>query len=259
MNAFPLKLPEVELEACQVPYDKKTLDSFRAKHGSTYSFRRQGDNILIFSGGVDFPISGTLHTVVLKENLGIFCSLVKDGLRRHFIHLGRTPSGFNPIELVSAKQEDNLLAPILGDAYPFKVCAKYSIDIRAVQGHPCLVIDCTTRQVVKENSLFFLNDGFDLLGRYVVTEKDDGYRQLLGSVSGCQGEMLYVTRPDGQVVEAEAKDIFLEASRTNFDDYILHTHGAKKDAIVERIRQSVDGHQKLTRFRLLFADKFDPP
>ena len=49
LNAFPLKVPEVELEARQVPYDKETLDGFRAKQGSTHAFRRQGDNILIFS------------------------------------------------------------------------------------------------------------------------------------------------------------------------------------------------------------------
>ncbi len=239
LNAFPLKIPEVELEARQVPYDKETLASFRANHGSTHSFRRQGDNILIFSGDATFPSPGIPHIIVLKDNLGIFCSLVKDGLTRHLVGIGRTPSGFNPIELVSTKPEDNLLVPILGNAYPFKICAKYSIDIRSVQGHPCLVIDCSTRRVLKENGLFFLNAGFNLAGRYVVTEQDDGYRKLLGLVSGCKGEMLYITRPDGQVIQAEARDVYLEASRTNFDDYILHTHGAKKDAIVERIRQSV--------------------
>jgi hypothetical protein len=31
LNAFPLKVPEVEHEVRQVPYDKETLDSFRAK------------------------------------------------------------------------------------------------------------------------------------------------------------------------------------------------------------------------------------
>lgn len=239
LNAFPLNVPKVELQVLQVLYDKETLDSFRAKHGSTHSFRRQGDNILIFSGDGTFPASGTPHTIALKDNFGIFCSLVKDGLIRHLAGLNRNPSGFNPIELVSAKPEDNLLAPIFGDAYPFMVCAKYSIDTRIVQGHPCLVIDCTTRRVLNENGLFFLNAGFDLVGRYVVTKQDDGYRKLLGPVSGCKGETLYVTRPDGQVVQAEAEDIYLEASRTNFDDYVLHTHGAQKDAIVERIRQSI--------------------
>ena len=82
LNAFPLKIPEVELEARQVPYDKEILDNFRTKLGSTHSFRRQGDNILIFSGDGKFPAPGTPHTIVLKDNLSIFCSLVKDGLIR---------------------------------------------------------------------------------------------------------------------------------------------------------------------------------
>lgn len=239
LNAFPLKVPDLEIEARQIPYDKETLDDLRAGHRATHAFRRQGDNILIFSGDDTFPVSGTPHTIALKDNFGIFCSLVKDGLIRHLAGLGRNPSGFNPIELVSAKPEDNLLVPILGDAYPFKVCAKYTIDTRTVQGHPCLVIDCTTRRTLKENGLFFLNAGFDLMGRYVVTEQDDGYRKLLGSVSAVNGETLHVTRPDGQAVQVAAKDVYLEASRTNFDDYIVHTHGAQKDAIVERIRRAV--------------------
>lgn len=239
LNAFPLKVPDLEIEARQIPYDKETLDGLRAGHRATHAFRRQGDNILIFSGDDTFPVSGTPHTVALKENFGIFFSLVKDGLTRHLAGLGRNPVGFNPIELVSVKPEDNLLVPTLGDAYPFQVCAKFTIDTRTVLGQPCLVIDCRTRRVLKENSLFFLRAGFDLMGRYVVTEQEDGFRKLLGSISAIKGETLHVTQPDGQAMQVDAQDIYLEASRTNFDDYILHTHGAKKDAIVERIRQSV--------------------
>ncbi len=255
LNAFPLKVPELELEARQVPYDKETLDGFRAKYGSTHSFRRQGDNILIFSGDGTFPVSGAPQTIAFKDNFGIFCSLVKDGLTRHLAGLDRNPSGFNPIELVSAKPEDNLLAPILGDAHPFKVCAKYTINIRTVQGRPCLVIDCSTRTILKENCLFFLNAGFDLVGRYVVREQEDGYRKLLGSVSACKEETLYVTKPDGQVEQVDAKDIYLESSRENFDAYILHTHGAQKDAIGERIRQAIHifngGENKKARIDIL--------
>lgn len=255
LNAFPLRVPELELEARKVPYDKETLDGLRAKHGSTHSFRRQGDNILIFSGDGTFPVSGTPQTVALKDSFGIFCSLVKDGLTRHFSALGRNPTGFSPIELVSARPDDNLLVPILGESYPFKVCAKYSIDTRYVQGHPCLVIDCTTRRVLKENGQYFLSAGFELIGRYVVVEQEDGYRKLLGSVNARKGETLYVTRPDGQGVQIEAKDIYLEASRTNFDDFILHTHGAKKESVVEQIRQSISifngGENKKARISTL--------
>lgn len=255
LNAFPLKIPELELDALQVSYDKETLDGFRAKHGSTHAFRRLGDDILIFSGDGTFPASGTPQKIALNNNFGIFCSLVKDGLIRHLAGLGRNPSGFNPIELLSAKPEDNLLLPILGDAYPFKVCAKYTIDTRTIQGRPCLVIDCTTRQTLKENVLFFLNAGFDIEGRYVVAEQEDGYRKLLGSVSAIRGETLHITQTDGKVIQADAKDVYLEASRTNCDDYIVHTHGAKKDAIVERIRQAVStfngGENKKTRIDTL--------
>ncbi|ALS98738.1 argonaute/piwi family protein [Lacimicrobium alkaliphilum] len=239
LNAFPLRVPDTELTALQITYDKEKLDSLRAQYGAMHSFRRQSDNILIFSEDGAFPISGTPRRITLKDNFGIFCSLIKDALTKHLVGLGRNPIGFSPIELVSAKPEDNLLSSILGDGYPFKICAKYTIDTRIVKGQPCLVIDCTTRRVLKEDSLYFLNAGYDLVGRYVVTEQDDGYRKLLGAVSQCNGEALTVTRPDKQEVEVNAKDVYLEASRVNFDDYILHTHGEKKDVIVERIRQVV--------------------
>lgn len=239
LNAFPLKIPEVTLEVRKVPYDKKTLDSLRENYALTHSFRRQGSHILIFSSDDTSPLLGVPDRVHLKEDPNIFCSLVKDGLIRHFVSLGRSPSGFNPIELISTKLEDNLLIPILGDRYPFKINAKYSIDTRIIQGNSCLVIDCSTRWKIQENVLFFLNTGFDLLNRYIVTEQENGYRKLLGSVRDIKGEVLFVTRLDGQVVQVEAKDAYLEASRTNCDDYITHTHRAKKDAILERIRQSV--------------------
>jgi hypothetical protein len=180
---------------------------------------------------------------------------VKDGLTQHLAGLGRNPSGFNPIELVSAKPEDNLLVPILGDAYPFKVCAKYTINTRTIQGRPCLVIDCSTRTILKENGQFFLNAGFDLVGRYVVMEQENGYRKLLGSVSPRKGEALYVRKADGEVEQVDATDIYLESGRENFDAYILHTHGTQKDAIGERIRQAIHvfngGENKKARIDIL--------
>lgn len=255
LNAFPLKIPDVELEACQVPYDKETLDTFRSKYGSSHSFRREGNDILIFSGDSTFPVSGTPFRVSLKNNFNVFCSLVKDGLTRHLARLGRNPSGFNPIEVVSTKQDDNLLTPILGDTYPFKVCAKYSIDTRIVQGHPCLVIDCTTRVVLTENGQYFLNSGFDLVGRYVVTDQQLGNRKLLGSVSHCKGETLSVIQANGETVQIDAKDIYLEANRINFDDFIAHTHPTQKDSLVERVRLAVStfngGENKKTRIDAL--------
>jgi hypothetical protein len=139
LNAFPLKVPDLELAACQIPYDKQTLDGLRTKYRSTHVFRRYGESILIFSSDGQFPVSGSTQTFTLKDDLGIFCFLVKDGLTRYLAGLGRRPHGFTPIELISVKPEDNLLAPIVGDAYPFQVCAKYTIDTRFIQGQPSLI------------------------------------------------------------------------------------------------------------------------
>lgn len=238
LNAFPLIVPELQLEACRIPYDKGSLDELRAKHGSTHAFRRQGNSILVFSGDGAFPVSGTPQLITLKDSLDIFCALVKDGMKRYFAKFGRNPSGFNPIEFVSIRPQDNLIASILGDTYPFKVCAKYSIDTRIIQGRPCLIIDCTTRTLVKENVLCFLRNGFDITGRYVVTQQEDGRRKLLGSVIEREGEMLSVKNLNGQVVQIEARDVYLEASRENLDAYISHTHGNQKDSYIELIRKS---------------------
>ena len=239
LNAFPIKVPEIKLKACAVSYDKEVLNTLRATHGLKCSFRRQGNDILIFSKDGSFPISGAEKLIMPKSNLDIFCSLVKDGLCRHFIELKRHPFGFSPIELVSTRLEDNLLEPILGATYPFEIRVKYSINTRIVQEHPYLVIDCSTRYVLKENGLYFLKNRFNLVGRHVVTEQEDGYRKFLGSVIGCKGEMLNVLRQDGQEIQIEAKDVYLQTSRANFDDYLSHTHDTEKDAIVERIRRAV--------------------
>lgn len=254
MNAFPLKVPEIELAAYQIPYDKQTLDDLRTKYRTTHAIRRKGDSILIFSMDGQFPVSGLLQTVALKDTLDIFCFLVKDGFTRHLVSLKRNPIGFTPIELISTKHEDNLLVPILGNNYPFQICVKYAINTRFIQGKPYLIIDCSTRRVLKETCRFFLHAGFDLIGRYVAKE-ENGTRKLLGSVSAIKDDILHVIRLDGQIEQINAKDAYMEASRENFDDYILHTHCSKKDAIIDRIRQSVSkfngGYNKKARIETL--------
>jgi len=255
LNVFPLRIPEIKLTACQTPYEKETLDTLRAQYKSTHAFRRQGENILIFSGDGTFPISGTLQTVALQDNFNIFCFLVKDGLIRDFLRLGRKPTGFNPIDLISVREKDNLLLPIFGDAYPLQICVRYMIDTRLIQGKPCLLIDCITRKVFKDTCHYFISDGFNLIGRYVVIEQDDGYKKLLGAVNEINGNTLCITRLDGEIEQVEANSVYLEASLKNFDDYIAHTHGANKDSIIERIRQSVSlfnkGENKKARIEKL--------
>ena len=239
LNAFPLQIPDVEVMACYVPYDKETLDELRSNYGLTHASRRQGDQIALFSSDGAFPIAGQTKSVALKENLGIFSFLVKDGLKRHLSSLGRQPLGFVPIELISSKNEDNLLAPIIGAGYPFQICAKYTLDTRFIEDRPNLVIDCSTRLVNRNRCIDFVRAGFNLEGRSVTTDQGDGYRKLLGTVVSVNAESLRVSKPDGIQIEIDASATYLEASRENFDSYVAYTHGEKKEMIFERVRRAV--------------------
>ncbi|AHM75930.1 hypothetical protein [Yersinia hibernica] len=65
----------------------------------------------------------------LKGNVGIFYYLVKVGLIWYIAGLSHNPCDFNPIEMMSTKPKNNLLAPIIDDTDPFKIYANYSIDM----------------------------------------------------------------------------------------------------------------------------------
>ncbi|AJP47871.1 stem cell self-renewal protein Piwi domain-containing protein [Rugosibacter aromaticivorans] len=255
LNAFPLQIPDKALSVCRIPYEQDRLEVLRAEHKTTHAFRRQGDSILIFSQDGQYPIAGKTEAINLKDNFGAFCFLVKDSLIRHLNSLNRRPTGFNPIELVSAKAEDNLLATVLKEEYPFQIYVRYRIDTRIINEKPNLVIDCSTRRTVSKNCLYFLGKSFDLTGRYVVTEQDDGHRKLLGCVTDIEGDVLHIILPDGQIGRIQAQEAYLEASRKNFDDYVLHTHGKQKDAIIEKIREIVSsfngGENKKSRIDTL--------
>lgn len=239
LNAFPLKIPDNTLNACVISYNKDLLNTLRAAHRITHAFRRQGDSILIFSRNGQYPVIGKSEAIKLRDNFGISCFLVKDGLIRHLTGLNRRPIGFNPIELVSAKAEDNLLATVLGEGYPFDIYVSYKIDTRIIKETPCLVIDCSTRRTVSENCLYFLAKGFDLRDRSVVTEQEDGYRKRLGIVTKIEGGTLHLMHPDGNIGTVQGGDAYLEASRKNFDDYVSHTHGGRKDVILENVRKAI--------------------
>lgn len=255
LNAFPLEVPDNQVEACVVPYKQEQYDALNAGHDHSYAIRRLDNEILIFSSDNEYPVTGQTRKIDLADNCGIFCFLAKDGVKRHLLSLGRRVSGFFPIELLSSKAEDDLLVPIIGADYPFQILVKFTMDTRTIKGVPCLVIDCSTkRQVIRSND-YFIQEGFDLVGRYVSTEQKDSHRKLLGLVRSVTGESLEVVGLDGTKHKIFAKDTLLEASIRNFDDYIQHTHGPRKDGIVERIRTTISsfngGKSKSARINAL--------
>ena len=114
LNAFPLKVPDQEIEACVIPYNKDQYDALKEDERGTYAIRRHGNDILVFSSNSEYPVTGKTKIYDLAENYGLLCFLVKDGVKRHLSSMDRQVSGFFPIELLSSKIEDDLLPPIIG-------------------------------------------------------------------------------------------------------------------------------------------------
>lgn len=218
-------------------------------------FRRQGDNILALSADGGYPMGGEPATFSLRNELGLLGYLVKDGLVRQLIGMDRRPVGFRPIKLVSTRPEDNLLAAILGESYPFQVCAKYTIDTRIINDRLHLVIDSATKRTVKETCHFFQQKNFNLVGRAVVAEQPDGYRKFLGRVTAVAGDNLGVLTPEGTTATVRCDQTYLRADTENFDAYLEHTHGDRKEMMVEAIIERVSifngGAKKKPRIREL--------
>lgn len=80
LNAFPFKVSDHCLEARVIPYDKEQIDPLRADYKDTQIFRRRGYNILVFSSNGQYPVTGEIEQIVLRNNLGILCFLVINGL-----------------------------------------------------------------------------------------------------------------------------------------------------------------------------------
>ena len=255
LNAYPLEVQDKQIKACVVPYDQERFDGLKAKQNDSFVFRRQNDDILVFSSNGEYPFTGDEESFSLAENIGLFCFLVKVGVKKHLSSIGRRPTGFFPIELLSSKTKDNLLSPIIGEGYPFQIVVKYKLDTRIIKGVPCLVIDSSTRRIVTETCQYFLEKEFNLNDRYVVFKQDDGHRKLLGCVIDVTDDQLHIVGLDGSKHNIDSSGVYLEASIKNFDDYVEHTHGSSKDSIVERIRVTIStfngGENKNNRVNLL--------
>lgn len=239
LNAFPLALSEYEVTARVIPYTQEQFDDLKDNMGVNQAIRRYREEILVFSSDGSYPLAGEVKSFDLKKNPGLFCFLAKDGIRRHFLSIGRKLLGFYPMELLSRREEHELLHPIIGGDYPFQIVVRYTLDTRMIRGIPHLVIDCSTRRKVTKTCQFFLDKDFDLDNRYVAVEQSDGKRKLIGHISEVGDGILNVIGFDGNNQTIATDEVYLEPSIRNIDDYIQHSHGAYRDNIVEKIRVAI--------------------
>lgn len=258
LNAFPIIIPDNDrIEACVIPFNALSLAELRQKYGKTHTFYRLRDSILVFSSNGEYPVSGQTTSLELKENFGLLCFLFKDGLTRYLRALGRAPLGFNPIELISSRPEDNILFPIFNVNFPFSVMAKYKLDTRIINGIPSLIIDCSTKTIVNKNCAYFLAQDFNIVGRFVTKEGEDGYRKIVGIVEQIDSGNILYRGKDNNMTQINANEVYLEASRNNFDDYVRFSYPNQVEVLLERIRVGISafnsGKNKRDKINTLHA------
>jgi hypothetical protein len=239
LNAFPVSISDQNtlVNACKFAYSD---DDYRQtiKNNPDFTFRRyNGDSALCFSSSDQFPISGTDESVDLEQDLNLFAFLLKDAVVRFLKTQNRNnPIGFNPIEIVSSKDQDNLLNGLVPADFPFQIYSKYEIDTKIIGGKVHLLIDCSTRTTVSNSIEWFVDKGFPVEGKYVVQIQDDGYRRLAGRIQSIQLPNVTVLNKNGETLEMSASSVYLDASRENFDGYSNFAFQAKSGQFLETVR-----------------------
>lgn len=239
LNAYPIAFDkDAEIPVCVIPYDKNTFQELRDRHRETHTFyRTQDDKALCLSPDGSYPVAGEEKKLKANDHFSLMTFLIKDGIIRFLKSQNRnTPIGFNPVEIVSTREDDNVIKGLISIPFPFALYSKYEIDTRTIGGKIHLTIDCSTRNVVLETASWFVEKGFSLNNRYVVSIAADGYRKLLGSVISVTGTQLQYQTRDGEIKEAVLAEVYLEANRENFDDYARFALGGKADDFIEKVR-----------------------
>lgn len=241
LNAFPISFDKnAKILACEFLYEKDSFREYREKYRVTHAFYRIGDKALCISADGIFPIEGLNVTVSAQENNGLMKSLIKDGIIRLLGSQGRNPPlGFNPIEIVSTLDKDNLIKDLVDDAFPFSISCKYEIDVRQIQNILHLIIDCSTKSITTKSCEFFFQQGFDLVGRYITSNNPYEHKRLLGQVVSIAENQVKYKAKSGAIKSICLSLAFLEANRENFDDYSKYALGSKATDFLENVRVNV--------------------
>ena len=96
LNAYPLEVQDKQIKACVVPYDQERFDALKAKQNDSFVFKRQNDEILVFSSNGEYPFTGDEKSFSLAENISLFCFLVKVGVKKTFVVDWPQANGFFP-------------------------------------------------------------------------------------------------------------------------------------------------------------------
>lgn len=235
LNAYPLSIPDSEMNICCIPYSKETLDHLRQTYDENHFFKRHGDKILIVSKDTNFPVKGEIKSIRLNENISLFLSLVRDSLIRFLKQHKRYILSYNPISF-TGKNDSSIFVE---EMQPFSIVPKYSFHTRIINKKPCLIIDTSTCLTVKENCLFFKRNGLDLIGRAVFSTSAEPHDKTSGIVQDVESETAAIKNKYGEVNKVSLSSISLRPDRENLDFFLNKTLGNRCQIVQDKIRRHI--------------------
>lgn len=252
-NFFPISFDAEEFEIERLPYSHEKLRSLRQQYNATHSFFRAGDHIYISAMGGE-PL-GIGESVIQKvaESTSVVSSLIKHVFFRTFRHefSGIVPLSFYPFQILSRKDEDDMIADYLPHNLTGVLCYKkqYEVQFREVYSGDEVVfgavINLRYRWIFERSCLELLAEGFDLSGKQVsLSEEVPGLKGVLAPDESLVGPVSSVSDDSATVETNEGsetyplRDLYLRKSTQNIREYLAHKLGEQRtEQILSQLKQ----------------------
>ena len=254
-NIYPINIPFEEFNIFRIKFDKDLRNELRKNFNENYSFFRNGD-FLYISSDIEAPINIGEKLVKLKveENTEIISSLIKHIFFRNFIRLfGVTPLSFYPLKFISRIKEhdvlDNLIPKELGEKLGYKRQVEIQfrqIEIQNELKH-CAVYNIGYKWFFSKSCYELFREKFELRKLDVVHSVPILNAEsvlapeevLVGTIQNVfeEGKEVFAEVETNEgTVKYDAKELFLEKSRHNIENYLKSKFGERE---TQRIYQKI--------------------
>ncbi|MGD1102484.1 MAG: Piwi domain-containing protein [Terriglobia bacterium] len=278
LNFSPIEFENAEIDVGLFSYGidgDQVLKQLRQENWSTHVFRRDGpDQIVAVPIVANAPKLGEgTKKILLKENLGLSASLIRNSLINYLAGLPRTVLKYDPIRFIA---QDDILRSCLpsGLACPdwLGVRLLYEMAVRPIyffkhEPFVAAVFDVRTTRILDRTVGELVRDGFSPVGHYVATRvsryqdpRIAPHPELVGKVEAVKGSTLALVDSKDDIQSVDAHEVWLE--KRAFPTYLAHAFQGNDQLIgsaLEKARADLrSGPKKLERINSVvkfFASK----
>ena len=252
-NFYPLELPFDSFQVQRVETSQGLLDELRDDHNETHSFFNQGKYTYISPMQGESLDIGEIATLELQDNTRVASSLIKHIFFRTFRErFDIVPLSFYPFQILSRRQEDDMLSGVLPDPVSETLSRKQRIEIhlRDIEAEGELLfgmlVNLRYRWVFDANCAELIEEGFDPTGMEVLRSQPlpglEGIlapdETLVGPIASVNGDSAVVDTNEGPKSHS-LSTLFLHKSPDNIEEYLQFKLGRQKTKrVFKHIREN---------------------